>query len=379
MKKSATRPFPRILAFFLLLLLLLPLFTTHALAQTGQDLQGDLMDALPDGLRDTVGDALALGDSGEPLGVEQLLSYLLEALGGALPDTLPFFLRLLALVIAFALLSLLSGELKSEGAARAAECGLCVVLAFFVCEIARADFTHLTATLRDMQAFSLGLIPVFGGLFAMGGTTATAVASAGGFTAFSYLLEQVAVAALTPLLSLLFAFTALSAVGGRIASAGVFSFLRQAYLTLLGLLSFLLVTSLGFQSALATSADSVAAGSLRFAVGNLVPIVGSTLGGTLRTLTATVTLLKSRLGTLAVAALLVSVLPIFFMLLLHRFALSLSSAVATMLGARRAGEIIDGFRSLYDLAIATLAITAVLFFLILGILTGCGVAVPLAG
>lgn len=371
MKKRATRA----LAFFVLLLLLSPLFTTHALAQTGQDPLDSLADALPDSMRD----ALDGEEGGELLGVEALLSFLIEALGGALPDTLPFLLRLLALVVAFALLSLLAGELRSEGAARAAECGLCVVLAFFVCEMARADFSALTATLRDMQAFSLGLVPVFGGLFAMGGTTATAVASAGGFTAFSYLLEHVAVAALPPLLSLLFAFTALSAVGGRIASAGVFSFLRQAYLTLLGLLSLLLVTSLGFQSALASSADSVAAGSLRFAVGNLVPIVGSTLGGTLRTLTATVTLLKARLGTLAVAALLMSVLPIFFVLLLHRFALSLSSAVAAMLGAARAREILDGFRSLYDLAIATLAITAVLFFLLLGILTGCGVAIPLSG
>ena len=112
----------------------------------------------------------------------------------------------------------------------------------------------------------------------------------------------------------------------------------------------------------------MAVGSVRFALGNLIPIVGGTLGGTLRTLAASLSLIRSTLGTLALAALLLSVLPALVSVLLHRFFLSLACDFSDMLGSTRASRILSGFRSVYDIAAATLSVALVLFFLILGIL-----------
>ena len=115
--------------------------------------------------------------------------------------------------------------------------------------------------------------------------------------------------------------------------------------------------------------------SVRFALGNMIPVIGGQLGGTLRTLSASLGLLKNTVGALSVAALLLLLLPPLVSLLLHRFFLSLSASFSKMLGAGRAEKVFLAFRGMYDLAVATLALTLVTFLLLLALLVRCGVAV----
>jgi hypothetical protein len=62
------------------------------------------------------------------------------------------------------------------------------------------------------------------------------------------------------------------------------------------------------------------------------------------------------------------VLPVLVSLLLHRFFLSLAADLSGMLGATGTRRILEGTRTVYDLAAATLSLSLVLFFFILAIL-----------
>lgn len=364
----------RIACFFAILLLFASLLTVPACAAEADAYFSDFFAALPDSLREAVEGNTDPDAAGKLLGIESLLSLFFSTVGNGITDSLPSLLRFLAVTLVLALLSHLAADLPASSAA-VAEGGIIALLAFFIFRFAEADVTRATACLTDLSNISGGLIPVFFGLFAAGGSTATATASAAGFTGLTYLIEGVCVTVLLPLLRILFAFTAIRAIGGKLKTDGLFSTLRSAFVTLLSFLSLLLVTSLAFQSSLAASADSVAAGAVRFTVGQLVPVVGSGLAGSLRTVAASLSLIKSTLGALSVFALLLLLLPPLVELLLHRLVLSLSASLADMLGVPRAKETFLSFRTVYDLAAATLALCLVLFILIIALLLRCGFAI----
>lgn len=364
----------RVLCFLLLLLLCGVLFCLPASAAMEEELFSDFFAALPEDVKEQLEGKTGTNAAGSLVGAEYLISVLLSSLREGLAASGSFFFRLIGIAILLSVLSHFARDLGSEAATRAAEMGIAVVLTFLVYRFAAEDISRVGECLSDMRAFADGLIPVFFGLYAAGGSTATATAAAAGFTSLSYLLQHFCATLLLPLLQLLFGFTAIHAAGGRMKTEGVFSSLRGLYVTSLGFLSLLLVTSLGFQSTLAASADSLAAQSMRFAVGNLIPVVGGSLSGTLRTLGASLTLLKGTVGALAVTALLLLLLPTLIGVLLHRFFLSLAASVSGMLGSERAGKILTAFRGIYDLAAATLALCLVVFLLILALLVRLGVA-----
>lgn len=359
----------------LLLAVCLCLFTLPCAAVEEEQLFSDFFAALPSEIENALGEMTGAEAAASLVGAEYLVSLVIDGLKSELAASSSFFFRVLGVALLLAALGRLQDALGEGASTRAAECGIGVLLVLLLYRVAEADVSRAATVIGDMKSFSDGLIPVFGALFAAGGSIGTATAAAGGFTAFSYVLQHLIAGVLLPLLRILFGFTVITSVGRQPGLSGIFTSLRQTYLTLLGFVALLLAASLGFQSTLSASADSLAAHSLRFAVGNLIPVVGGTLGGTLRTLSASLSLLKSTVGVLAVAALLLLLLPTLISLLLHRLFLSLAASVSTMLGSERAGKILSDFRMVYDLAIAALAVGTVLFLLIIGILTRCSLAI----
>ncbi len=361
-------------ALFLLLALLCGNFLALPLSAVGEDVLPDFAEALPSPVEEVLRDYLTPEGARELIGAEYVASMLFRVLSDGLSGVGGFLLRLLGITLLFALLSHLSESFGGKTAAEAAITGMTVILTAYLLTPVSADMERTIGALGDMRSFGNGLIPVFGGLYAMGGSSATAVASASGFMSFSYLLEQLVTLLLPQVLRLLMIFTMISSVREQQTLGGVFRSIRGLYVSVLGFASLLLVTSIGFQSTLTAATDNLATTSVRFAVGNLIPIIGGSLGGTLRTVNATLSLLKGTVGTLSVVALLLLLLPPLVSMLLHRFALSLAASASDILGSPRGARIFREFCGIYDLAIATLAIGSVLFLLILGIFAKCGMA-----
>lgn len=359
----------------LLLPLLFLLFAMPATAVEEDELLSSLLATLPSEVADALEEQRRENGTAALVGAEQLAALALDALRGELNSSAAYFMRLVGVALLLAVLSHLHAAIGGGGAGRAAECGIGVLLIFLLYRATEGDVARAAALVEDMRRFSDGLAVAFASLFAAGGSSGTAVAAAGTFTILSYLLTHIVAGVLEPFLRLLFALTVIGAVSKRQGLDGVFRALKQLYVTLLSFIALLLTASLAFQSTLSSASDTMALHSVRFAVGNLVPLVGGALGGTLRTLSATLQLLKSTAGALSVAALLALLLPTLIGLLLHRFFLSLAEALSGVLGSERAGGIFRDFRVIYDLAAATLAVVLVLFLFIIGILARCSMAI----
>ncbi len=361
------------------LLLLLPLLFGGVLSLTAeakepQDYLSDLYNALPgaaqDALPPDLSDAAAIQ---EALGVEQLFRAVAESLSGQWPSTLRLFSTLLGMTVFFAVAALLREHLGA-GVNRAVECVLGLILLLILYDCFSPCLLRIEQYLGDLCHLSDAMAPVMAGLYLAGGNTATGLSGSGAMAGLSVILENLCVGALLPILRVSFGFLLVGAVG-EVRTEGVANSLKHAYTTLLGFACVLVSASLALQNAIGSAADSFAMRSLKYALGNMIPLVGGTVSGSLSTVAASVSLIRATAGGGLLVAILLTLLPILTELLLSRFLLGLLADLAKLIGTGGAEKIFRGFRGILDCAFAALAFSSMLFLFITAIFMRAAVAV----
>lgn len=361
--------------FLLLLVLFSCIFAvpTHAAedAQTPEELLEEIRDNLPDiagaALPDDLQDTAALK---EKVGFTALFSRLFACVTQGAKSLSPVFLKMLGITLLFACASLFApgdGSMIPKCMSAAAALSLFSLLS--------GSLESVFSYFHDLGLISSVFSPVYATLFAAGGGAGTAAAAGVGFASFLSVLETLCVGLLGPLLRVLFSLALVSSFGSVPAVSELSGALKGFYLFVLSLICMLLTASLAFETGLSGAADSVAVRTVKFAVGNAIPVVGGTVSATLGTLSASLSYVKGALGASAVVVLCATVFPVLSELLLLRLMLSLCRALAAMLGAGAMEGMLSKFRSLYDLMLGTVAIVSVLFLIMTGILSRC--ALPL--
>ncbi len=345
-----------------LLFLSMPTATAAAARDTEAQIKEGVGAVLPDLAKPYLPSPTDADAVSEALGFRALFSLVANALGeqgGLLRGRVG---AVLGLTLCLAALSLLC---RGGGGERLLECAAALGFFALLWDTAERAFAFFS----DLRAFTVGLSPLFISLFAGGGGTAGAAAASGGFSAFLSLLSLFSTTLLPPLLRALFALALLSALGNHVLIRELSRRLCGIATTLFSVLSMLLLSSLAFQSILASSADSMALRAIKYTASSAVPLVGSTVSGALGALHASLSLLKSALGGTAVVALLSLLLPPLAEVFLLRLALSISESIAAFSEAAPLGSILSRFRSIMDLLLATLIIVSLLFLLMVGIFT----------
>lgn len=363
---------PLLLSLLLATLLLLPL---RAAAASPEELLASLFDGMPSLAREALPkDPTDAASLSETVGIRRLLENVLAAAEGVLPTLLSSMATLAGTVLLFAVLAEVSAAFGTA-TARVGAAALGVLLALVAYDRFSGCFANASAFLTDLATLAEAAAPVMSGLYLAGGNTAAALAGSGGMAALSLLLERLGATVLLPLLRIQLGFLLVGAVG-EVKTEGMAGTLRNLYATLLGFFSVLIAASVAFGHALGTARDSLTMRSLRFAVGQMLPMVGGTVAGQMGTLAASVSLIRATAGVGCVAAILLTLLPVLVELLLSRFALSLLASLAGLCGAPTAVRLFRGFRSLFDLCLAATAFSSMLFLLLAGLLAR---AVPAIG
>ena len=312
--------------------------------------------------------------AGELIGMEALLDYALDAAKEGFSLQKGSLFKILGVTLLSVLAGLFCRGMQSESSALLCEraVGLVSTLAFF--GVLSDSLFAVTAWCADLSTFCRGLAPVLTGLLLFGGNAGGATASGVAMSAFLLVSEEIASGFLFGLISVLFALVLVGCFGKRDLTEGIFSFVRTVYLTVISLIGTLLCASLGFQSMLSSSADTLAARTAKFALGNLVPVVGGTVSATLGTAAASLAVLRGTVGIGAVVTVLLLTLPHLFSLWYLRMCFSLCGSLAGMLGCPEVCRQQKNFRGLFDLLMATVAILSVLLLFIVTVFAKSAVA-----
>lgn len=377
-----------LLALILPLLCLLLLFPAYAeedeTMPTEQipDEFSDLLAALPDDLLALLPDGIFSSDSAEVGSAARQMSdfsYLLQTLlslvGMRLGDALTVLASICGLLILSAIFRAFRSSIGSEGVGRAfAFCSTLVITLALLRESYRS-LGGVVDYLSTLSHITLAAIPLLGALYAMGGNVSAAVASSGGLAVYMTVLEELVGKSVIPFCGICMALALIGALDPALRTGMLSSTLKKNYTTALSFLMMLLLAMLASQTTLGAKGDSLTMRSVKFAAGNLIPVVGGSVSELLRTVSAGVGYLRGTVGICGTLLLALTLLPTLVELLLLRGVWQLSASLAEMLGCDNEKRLLEEFSSLLGYLIAAVSICSSVLLLALTLLTHCASAI----
>lgn len=309
--------------------------------------QEEIWELIPEGIsRDEVENAIKEknGNGILPFLAEEILDYFTLSLR----STLGFFGGICALFLMAALFRSAKdsfGSVELEGAFH-------FLLFLGTALILYASFSKtcnsVLMTLEGIRNFFLASLPITTFLLALSGSVTQSSIMAANISQTLALATTLTSNLLAPALKMLFAFLVVEGIS-ETGLKSFFDFLKKSIRTLSVLFFTLIAATLSLQNALASSADSLAQRTVRFAAGNFIPVIGNVVGQSLSTLTAAFSVVKAECGVLCIVLLFLLILRPILTILVQKFFLSLAGAVADLVGEVKCRKFLDSFRSLLDL------------------------------
>ncbi len=337
-----------------------------------------LLDALSDELRSQLPPALfeedtaSLGTAATELSSYRfLLGALLESIGIHLRQALGVLASLIGVLLLSSVLTALRTSLSRHALSRAFSMlsSLVILTAIATCSYATA--AAVSDALSTLCTLTNASLPMMGAVYAMGGNLTAAAASSAALTVYMTLMESIIGKTVVPFCCLCLALSWIGVAEPTVRVGTLLATLKKKYATLLSFLMMLLLAMLGAQSTLAARADTLAMRSARFAVGNLLPVVGGSVGELLRTVSAGVGYLRGVLGVCGVLLLLLALMPTIARLLLFRTVWQLAASLADLLGCDGERRLLEEIASLNGYLTAAVCICSSVPLLALTLFARC--------
>lgn len=341
---------------------------------------GDLADAIPPELSDLLPDGLfsekleeAVTAATELTDWRYLLNALLSAVGLRLDETV----ELLCILVGLILIAAVCGRLREGLGGGSGELfGFCLRLALYTAMILQTAGMVETVIRYFDRLITLtgGMIPVMGTLYALGGNLGQAAVTSELMLVFLTVCQYISVTVTPPVCGVCMSFSLMDALGVKLTLSPLCDRIKKWYASLLGLVMFLLSLALSTQSVLTGRADSLGMKGVKYAVGNIIPMVGGAVAGTLSTVAAGVTALRGVCGVSGILLVALLLLPTLAELLLTRAILNLAATVASMLACDGEAKLLSEMGSLHGYLAAAASICAVVFVIALTLLIHSGTA-----
>ena len=234
-------------------------------------------------------------------------------------------------------------------------------------------FATARAALDGGCVYFTALLPVMNSLYTMGGNTAAAVASNSSIVVFISAVELITAKVLMPFLRITFALSVASALPSSINLSSVTNLVKNTVSVILSFLFSMFGFVMFFQTIVASAADNAAYRSVKFVSGVFIPVIGGVIGDSVRTVFASVNVIRATTGALGTVVMLSTLLPPIIITFLYKGAVLLSSSVARMLGCDNESRLLADINSILSLVAAMLIGTSVLFVVSLAIFIKTGI------
>ncbi len=214
---------------------------------------------------------------------------------------------------------------------------------------------------ENLTMYMRAVIPVMGSLYCAGGNVGAAAASSASLTAAVTLMEHAMGVCLLPVLRVCLGIAIVRCVGGGLCLDGVGSFIRGIFTTGMGLMTVLFGVMMGVQTKLALASDGTAARTVKFAVANMIPVIGGAAGEAMRAVVGSIGTVRTGAGAVAVIGILLTVLPAVIRLLVYRLVFGAAGVLAGVLGAEGEQKIASEMKEMLGYALAMVFFCGVLF------------------
>lgn len=333
----------------------------------------EIMDSLPDDIKEALPEGGA--EDYSEYDTEYFFSLLKEGARNALAPAFQTGASLLGCVIVASLFHIFSDSIcNSEIKGAFSFCSsMCIALCIF--SAMEGIFSVSEALLSVLSKTMLAVIPAMEAIYISGGNLTTATVSQTGVNLMIGFVETLFSNVLRPMVYSVFILGVCTCVSGNktvsFMSRSLKGLITGGVIVIMTVMTFVLA----LQNSSASTLDNFATKTMKFAIGNYIPIVGGSVADSFSLVAGSMGVIKQTCGTIGIVVLLISLIPPFFIMLLNRLSLSLCSSCASVLGCEREGELLSECKSIATLLISICTGAAVMYIIAIGIFCKTPIAV----
>lgn len=300
------------------------------------------------------------------------LSYIGSIFGLNLINYLPIIISIIAIAVAFNIMSSLRGKFASDSVQNIvyfACVSLLIVILFSQIFILISAVRKMTVNLqKQMNIF----FPILLTLMTAIGAGSSVSVYRPGVAILANGISELITAFILPAFIITIVLTAVGNLTEGVKLGKLSDFFSGASKWLLGTAFFLFSAFMAVQGITASVYDGVSIRTAKFAISKYVPIIGGYLSDGLNLVMSGSVLVKNAVGATAIVLLLVSVLPVIVQILVLSLSLRLAGAIIEPLGDSRMSSLVTTLGKGLTLLISVVLAIAFLYFIfiILIICTG---------
>lgn len=369
----------RVLIFLLFFALILPDVSIYS---TDNDIipeeYENLIDSIPDDVADLLPEDIFSTNTDEIASGAQkitnwnyIIDFIFNSIGMNFKSIIKAFSILLSLLILCSLLNSFNSTIKNS--ALDSVIGLIGNIAIIssIMELSRDPITKSIALLDNLKVFVNTISPALSAMYAMGGNVNSAIIHNYGLIVFLSILENICIISLELIIGICMALTLSSAFVREGNLLALSNAIKKIFSFILGLIMLTFTTVISTQSLLASKADNLSSKTAKMLVSQVIPIIGGSIGESLRTAGASIEYLRSNIGIILIVVLLLMILPTLINITLYRLAFILANSFAGLIGCNREGSIILEISSLFGYILAVISICGIVLILLLTVFAKC--------
>ena len=324
----------------------------------------DIYDSLPEEVLENIDRSLFDNDdivkSAENITSDSVIDYVTNTLVNMLFPALKSFAALFSLIIITSLINTSKNTIASESLSKTVSFITTIALCVIAFETVKSSGIYVETFLKSMDNLINALLPVMTLLYTLGGNAASSIVNSMGIsftlTLFNFIIQHL----VTPVLKICFGLTIAGEVGALKGVTQITKTIKIIITVLLSAVITIFSIFLLFKTNLSVASDSVAARTVKFA-GSFIPVIGSPLGESVRSIMSGLSLIKSSTGYIGIIIVFLLTVPTVLQLILTKFSLELSSSLAHILGSEKEGNILKEFASLFNYLLAITVSVVILF------------------
>lgn len=223
----------------------------------------------------------------------------------------------------------------------------------------------LLEALSSLYEIMNAVLPSFSAILLFGGNSFTSIAESASFTAVLALLNLVIKFLLLPAVSLLMLLLTFERLSPQLSEMNLLGFFKKNILTVISFITMLLLTVISYQHIISAGKDSVSGKAVKFAAANFIPIVGSAVGESLKTVGAGLKYLKTTVGGAVMLSVVITVLPVLLQIFLIKMYFNFLSVAAGAMGCKSEQGVLGESVSILNILNAIIICVMVLSILLI--------------
>lgn len=272
--------------------------------------------------------------------LSNITAFFSEAFIEKVRSCLGSFFELLGVVL---LTGIVTALFKKDGQENFINIFAVVILTLLMVDTISATLSSVVSVLQMSGKFMLSYVPIYTLIISLSGNPAGALTYNTFIIAFAEFISYIITSCITDILGIFFSLSVSFSLNSAVNVSKLISALNKAFSLALGLLASLFSGLLSIKSILSASVDSLTVKGIRFLLGSLIPVIGSSISDAYSSLIGSINIIKGSVAVIGILVVIIINTPVIFETLAYYISFNILSYIADSMSASRAGDILRCF------------------------------------